>query len=207
MVITDIKKNKNAEGYAVFGDGEFLFSLDGETVILRGLKKGDEITEEEAAELLYESYYHKAKEKALRLLERRAHSEAEIVRKLSENYPKEVSKAVAERLSEIGLINDLEFSRVFSRELFERKNFGVSRIKTELFKRGIKRDIIDEVLEEYSEASGVEKIVSLIERRKLDLTDEKVRRRAFARFMREGYSSDDIKCAFEANLNGQGFYD
>ncbi len=207
MVITDIKKNKNTAGYSIFGDGEFLFSLDGTTVIDKGLKKGTEITEEDAAELLYCSYFHKAKEKALRLLERRSHSRAEIIRKLSESYPKEVSCAVAEKLSEIGLINDPEFARIYARELFERKKFGETRVKTELIKRGINRDIIDEVLEEYSEEDSVGKIVSLVEKRRLDLNDEKVRRRAFARFMREGYSSEDIKCAFEEFLNGQGYYD
>lgn len=207
MIITDVKKNKNAAGYAVFGDGEFLFSLDGETLVSAGLKKGVEITDEQAAELLYASYFHKAKEKALRLLERRSHSRAEIIRKLSENYPKEVARAAADRLCEVGLINDLEFSRIFARELFERRAFGASRVKTELIKRGIEREIIDCVLEEYSERNDVETLVFLIQKRKFDLTDEKTRRRAFARFMREGYSSEDVKRAFEDILNGQGFYD
>lgn len=195
MIITDIKKNKNAAGYAVFADGEFLFSLDSDTILSEGIKKGTEI-EREALEELYErSLFHKAKEKALRLLDKRAHSKAEIIRKVSEKYPKNVSVSVADYLEELGLLNDKDFALLYGRELIEFKKFGRGRVITELFRRGIKREIIDEVLSEFSFDNSEEIIVSLLSKRKVNLSDEKEKRRAFQRLLREGYSFDDIKKA------------
>lgn len=198
MIITEIKKNKNAPGYAVIADGEFLFSLDGETVLKENLKKGTELSKEKAASLKFQSEYYRAREKALRLLDRRAHSKAEIIRKLQENYPKEVSEAVAERLEEVGIINDEEFARLYYRELSLVKKFGEKRISTELYRRGISRDIIDSLKEENSDEEQYLKIVEELKRRRVDLSDEKIKRRTVAKFIRNGYSYDDIKTAFAA---------
>lgn len=196
MIITEIKKNKNAPGYAIIADGEFLFSLDGETVLKEGLKKGREISLEEAQTLNFKSECYRAKEKALRLLDRRAHSKAEIVRKLSENYQKEAAEAVADRLEELGIINDEEFARLFYRELSVVKRYGMNRIVTELYRRGISRDIIDLLKEEHSDEASYLKIVNELKRRPIDISDEKTKRKAVAKFLRNGYSFDDIRTAF-----------
>lgn len=196
MVITEIKKNKNAPGYSIIADGEFLFSLDGETILKEGIKKGMEISEDEAAVLKFKSDYFKAKEKALRLLDRRAHSKAEIIRKVSENYPKEVAVKVAERLEEIGLINDESFARIYFKELSEVKKFGINRIKTELYKRGIAKEIIEVLSEELSDNEPYKKVLLEIKRRPFDFSSEKEKRRVFNKFLRNGYSYDDIKTAF-----------
>ena len=196
MVITEIKKNKNAPGYSIIADGEFLFSLDGETILKEGIKKGMEISESEADALKFKSDYFKAKEKALRLLDRRAHSKAEIIRKVSENYPKEVAVKVAERLEEIGLINDESFARIYFKELSEVKKFGINRIKTELYKRGIAKEIIEVLSEELSDNEPYKKVLLEIKRRPFDFSSEKEKRRVFNKFLRNGYSYDDIKTAF-----------
>lgn len=196
MVITEIKKNKNAPGFSIIADGEFLFSLDGETILKEGIKKGMEISEDEAAVLKFKSDYFKAKEKALRLLDRRAHSKAEIIRKVSENYPKEVAVKVAERLEEIGLINDESFARIYFKELSEVKKFGIKRIKTELYKRGIAKEIIEVLSEELSDNEPYKKVLLEIKRRPFDFSSEKEKRRVFNKFLRNGYSYDDIKTAF-----------
>lgn len=196
MVITEIKKNKNAPGFSIIADGEFLFSLDGETILKEGIKKGMEISEDEAAVLKFKSDYFKAKEKALRLLDRRAHSKAEIIRKVSENYPKEVAVKVAERLEEIGLINDESFARIYFKELSEVKKFGINRIKTELYKRGIAKEIIEVLSEELSDNEPYKKVLLEIKRRPFDFSSEKEKRRVFNKFLRNGYSYDDIKTAF-----------
>ena len=196
MVITEIKKNKNAPGFSIIADGEFLFSLDGETILKEGIKKGMEISESEADALKFKSDYFKAKEKALRLLDRRAHSKAEIIRKVSENYPKEVAVKVAERLEEIGLINDESFARIYFKELSEVKKFGINRIKTELYKRGIAKEIIEVLSEELSDNEPYKKVLLEIKRRPFDFSSEKEKRRVFNKFLRNGYSYDDIKTAF-----------
>ena len=196
MVITEIKKNKNAPGFSIIADGEFLFSLDGETILKEGIKKGMEISESEADALKFKADYFKAKEKALRLLDRRAHSKAEIIRKVSENYPKEVAVKVAERLEEIGLINDESFARIYFKELSEVKKFGINRIKTELYKRGIAKEIIEVLSEELSDNEPYKKVLLEIKRRPFDFSSEKEKRRVFNKFLRNGYSYDDIKTAF-----------
>ena len=203
MIITEIKKNRNAPGYAVFADGQFLFSLDGETILSEGLTKGSHLTEEDAERLQNLSLYYKAKEKALRLLDKRAHSKNEIIRKVSENYPREAAEKAADSLEELGLINDREFAVLYVRELSEFKRFGIRRIVTELYKKGVDREIIDEVTAELREKDNSEVICEMLSRKRFDLSDEKVRRRVFGKLMRDGYSYDDINKAFAAFSDGQ----
>jgi regulatory protein len=50
-------------------------------------------------------------------------------------------------LQELGLIDDREFARVFTGELV-RKELGVYRVRGELLKKRLDRELVEEVLEE-----------------------------------------------------------
>ena len=54
---------------------------------------------------------------------------------------------------------------------------------------------IDEVLDEFSFEESAEIIKALLEKRRVNLSCEKEKRRAIARLQREGYSFEDIKTA------------
>ena len=82
-----------------------------------------------------------------------------------------------------------------AQELFERRRFGVRRVKQELQQKGIDAGIVSMVLEEFSPETEetVEKIRETIERKyPAAREDEKIRRRAIAALQRYGYKLDDI---------------
>ena len=74
-----------------------------------------------------------------------------------------------------------------------RKKFSAERAAFELLKKGIDRDLIDEILEE-AQVDPVEQIVSVIERKYIrSISDEKGRNRAINGLRAMGYRWDDIK--------------
>ena len=84
------------------------------------------------------------RERALRHLARRDHSRAELARKLAAHGEAEEIDAVIERMGELGLQSDTRYAEAFVRGKAGR--FGASRLRSELARRGIDRDLIDEAI-------------------------------------------------------------
>ena len=110
----------------------------------------------------------RAQEKALYLLEHRSHSKRELTEKIARTAASwEAAQAAADHLEEIGLVDDRAFAETYARELFQRKRYGARRVRQELSRKGVGRDIIDQVLEQYQDmdqAAG-ENIALVLERR------------------------------------------
>ena len=62
-------------------DGEPAVKIDNEVLLLSRIKPGDELTDEELHQLILDSDAHRAKEKALYLLEYRDHTKKELTEK------------------------------------------------------------------------------------------------------------------------------
>ena len=84
------------------------------------------------------------RERALRHLARRDHSRAELARKLASHGGADEIEAVIERMGELGLQSDTRYAEAFVRGKAGR--FGASRLRSELARRGIDRDLIDEAI-------------------------------------------------------------
>ena len=84
------------------------------------------------------------RERALRHLARRDHSRAELARKLVAHGDADEIDAVIERMGELGLQSDTRYAEAFVRGKAGR--FGASRLRSELARRGIDRDLIDEAI-------------------------------------------------------------
>ena len=84
------------------------------------------------------------RERALRHLARRDHSRAELARKLSAHGDADEIEAVIERMGELGLQSDTRYAEAFVRGKAGR--FAASRLRSELARRGIDRDLIDEAI-------------------------------------------------------------
>ena len=84
------------------------------------------------------------RERALRHLSRRDHSRAELARKLAAHGDADEIDAVIERMGELGLQSDTRYAEAFVRGKAGR--FGASRLRSELARRGIDRDLINEAI-------------------------------------------------------------
>lgn len=137
--------------------------------------------------------YDDAKEKALRYLEFRSHSEKELSDKLKRaGADDDIIQQIMTFLREYKLVNDLDYARRYSRDLQNLKKFGKNRIITELKIKGISYDIIDTVISELPQAED-NILEEMIKKRLKDNFDKKNKDKVIRYFIYRGYQFDAIK--------------
>lgn len=195
MVIQELKPSKRIEGrwLAVLEDGSIL-RLGESEVIDFALYTGKELTDREAEALLDSARRSGLKEKALDLLTRKPQSRKELERKLKEWGAGEAeSAALCDRMEELGYLNDASYAAQVVR-YYSAKGFGEKKLRDELYRRGIPREMWDDALEQAQDpAEAIDAFVS----KKLagkDL-DRKQLQKVSAALARRGYSWSDINDA------------
>lgn len=195
MKITKISFSKKGN-VLIYADEEYLMSVPYEVFIKSGIKLNAHITEEEAENILSNSNGYKAKEKALRLLSFRAHSKQELKNKIKRVSDEEAAESAAQKMEELGLINDKSYAIMYAKELFFRKFYSKKRVAYELSKKGVHKDIISEVMDEISPDED-EILKSAFEKKFYNkIKTEKDINRAYMYFCRLGYSFSQIKSLF-----------
>ena len=175
-------------------DGEAAVKLDAATAQEARLRVGMELDDEELHELLQKSDAARAKEKALYLLEHRPLAKRELERKLSRTVGEEAAQAAADRMEELGLVDDADYAARLAQEL-ARKGYAFSRTVQELVRRGVDRELAQEAAREAS-PDPEEAIRRLIQRKyERRLGDEKGRRQTAAALQRLGYRWEEIRSA------------
>ena len=193
-----IKEGK-ANKIHIYVDEEYRATVDSDYWYSEKYRNYKEINDEELTELLDAVSFRRAYNKGLDLLSRRPHGTKELIKKLCEKgHEKESAEKACDRLLELGLLNDEEFARILANELYERKGYGVKRIKQELAFRGIDREIAENAIESL-DIDTQTRIILVIEKKYISkINDEKGRKRAIDGLLRLGYSYSDIKSALNS---------
>lgn len=191
MEITDIRPVRKRLSM-VYIDGEPAMKLDTFTLEAEGVRPGMHITDEDLQELVQKSNAHRAGEKALYLLEYRSRTKKELTDRLREEVPAELAEATAQRMEDLGLVNDEAYAADYARMLATRKQFAPRRIRQELAAKGIDKDVAEAAAAEVWQ-NPREVIADFLDRRFPVIADEKTRRRAVAALQRMGYGYDDIR--------------
>ncbi len=179
-----------------FEDGEKIY-LNSSIVSEYSLKPEVSIPQEALEQIVFENDCRRAKERALYLLEYRDHSFKELYDKLERNYSEDICDTVMEKMCELGLIDDEKYAEKLARNLCEVKKYGKYRARFEMQKKGIDRELIDELLEQYEEDTD-ERLVELVERKySRYLVDRKGVAKVTNALVRLGYSYSDIREALE----------
>ena len=195
MVIQELKPSKRIEGrwLAVLEDGSIL-RLGESEVIDFALYTGKELTDREAEALLDSARRSGLKEKALDLLTRKPQSRKELERKLKEWGAGEAdTAALCDRMEELGYLNDAAYAAQVVR-YYSAKGFGEKKLRDELYRRGIPRDLWDEAMEQAQDpAEAIDAFVA----KKLagKNLDRKELQKVSAALARRGYSWSDINDA------------
>ena len=158
MVIQELKPSKHVEGrwLAMLEDGSILRLGEGE-VVRFALYAGKELSETEAEELQRAAKGSALKEKALSLLARKPQSRKELERKLGEwEASEQEAQALCDRLEELGYLNDASYAAMVVRH-YSAKGYGERKLRDELYRRGISRELWDEALEQsYDPAQAID---------------------------------------------------
>ena len=140
-----------------------------------------------------------AKQLALRILEKRDVSRKMLLDKLTEKgFSAEDAAEVADWLCGLGVVNDERFAGLVVRH-YAAKGYGERRIREELYRRGIDRELWDTAMEEMPETDGtIERLLSA--RLRGDASPENLRR-IQNQLLRRGYFWDSIREATERYLS------
>jgi regulatory protein len=203
--ITKIEAQKRRpHRYSVFIDDKFAFGLDDEVVAKFELKKGQDVNEPTLKKILLRESENKAKETALRFLSFRRRTEKEIKDKLKQKgFDENILKRTVEKLKEYDLINDLEFATAWVKERLEYKPRGKKLLRQELWKKGIKKEIIDQALNEscQNEDKSVLDLLEKIKSRYKNLEPQVARRRMYGFLLRRGFSYETVKTVMKQSLS------
>ncbi len=195
MIVTDMKKRRHRLT-ALFLDGQPVM-IDTETLLLSGIRVGQELSEEQLEELQERSNLNRAYEKSLYLLEYRPHSRQELLTKLLREYPPDAANHAVDRVDELGLIDDRQYARDLAEEFLNRKGYGLRRAQMELTRRGIDRDLATQVLEEI-ETDPQEQLMALITKKYKPIpTDRKGVEKVIAAMVRRGYEFSQVRSALQ----------
>ena len=202
MVITKIEPQKRNDRVNIYIDDEFAFGLMAEIQYKYDLFVGMRVDQEYIDTVLMEEELAKAKDQALGYLGYRQRSEKEIIDKLrGKDFSEDIIENTLVFLREYNFVDDLEFARSFTKDKINLNKFGPQRIRHELYRKGISRDIIDEVLDEDNEYSrALELAKKKLPSYKND--DKAAKYRKLGGFLqRKGYSYECVSRILKELLN------
>lgn len=188
------KKRKNRLNLYI--DGEFKVGIDAGTAASLGLFVDKEIDESALNEIGDEESYQLCLDKAFLLLSIRMQTEHELWEKLGKkSLRKDIGRTIA-RLKELGYVDDAKFAKLW---VESRSNSRGSQVlRTELIKRGIKREVIDEALSTLDPDKQLEAARDIVRSKdKPEFSKDERFKKLGGLLARRGFSYDIIKKALE----------
>ncbi len=161
-------------------------------VLTFALRPGETLEEETLAALKAAAGTSSAKAQAAQLLSHRPLSKKELEQRLQKKgQTTEDAAAAAQRMEELGVVNDAEYARMLVHS-YDRRGYGPRRIRHQLQQHGIPVPLWEEAMEELSDP--VEQVLRFLSAgRGVDCTDEKSRRRAADALLRRGFDWESIR--------------
>ena len=193
MTVTALRQT-SPERCTVVLDGTEIKTTLGVVTELR-LFVGRELDEAELERLQNASSLSLCRQRALEMVGRRAMSRKELVTKLTEKgESSENAETCADWMVDAGFIDDGVYAGMVVRH-YAAKGYGEGRIRSELIRRGVSRELWDEAMREMPEQS--DKLQRFIRSRLTDPEDRQQIKKVCDGLLRRGYSYDEIKHALE----------
>ncbi len=213
MTVVKLTASKRVKGrfYVDFESGETLKVTDS-LISEFGLAPERELTGDEFSELRELTVKANAKSRALRILGAKMRSSGELKRRLIElGESEETAGEVCEWCADMGLIDDAEYARQVISD-YASRGYGMRKIRDELYRRRVPRELWDELLEEAEDLEDAAGRALEFINKKLrgGAPDRDDRRKISAALGRRGFSWDDINAAFslyaDADFEDSDFY-
>ena len=197
--ITSISvQKKNKERYSIYVEEGFLVGVSESTLIDLKLAKGVEVTPQLFRKIQREEGRFAVKSYLMKLLARRDHARKELLTKAGrKDYPKEVVLDILDELEEKGYINEESFAEKFTEDKFKLNQWGPSKIKAHLYKKGISKHIIEKSIGNYFEDLELKETYKnlVLKRKRRFLKEEnllKRKKKIFDYLNRKGFKPDSI---------------
>ncbi len=154
-LVTDIKKRPaGTRRRVVVIEGDDWRATSADVIAEIGLRTGHDGPLDDLAAAIDEAEPALARAKALRLLNYRERSVAELVTRLAQDgYPDAVARSVARDLESSGLVDDERFAHALARQLLEIRGFGRRRALSDLAAKGVDEEIAVRAVDDLVTAS------------------------------------------------------
>lgn len=192
MTITALRQTSSDRVTVELEDGSEIKSSLG-VVTDWQLFSGKMLDEEELALLRRDSSRSLARDRALELISRRLMSQKEVRGKLiQKGVDEDAADYSVSWLTDHGFLNDESYAAAIARH-YAAKGYGAGRVRSELSRRGVNRELWDEAVEHMPETDG--KLDKFIAARLKDPADRDQIRKVSAALFRRGYSWEEIRTA------------
>ena len=190
MIISTIKQNSPSSLSVILEDGEEIKTTLGVVTDLR-LFSGRDLDEAALEALRLESRRALARDRALAIVSQRQMSRRELGGKLRDKGVDEETAAwCVDWITEHGFIDEEAYAAAIARH-YAAKGYGEGRVRQELMRRGIPRELFDDAFAAMPE--GDEKLDRFIAARLRDPDDRDEVRKLSAALYRRGYSGEEIR--------------
>jgi len=195
MKITALEpQQKRKSRLNLYVDGHFKAGIDAGTAASLGLFEGKEIEESDLAALADEESYQLCLDKAFLLLGIRMQTEHELWEKLGKkSLRRDIGRTIA-RLKELGYVDDCRFAALWVDSRSHSR--GPNLLRTELIKKGVKKEIIDAELSHLETETQVLSALEVIRSKgKTEYSKDERFKKLGGLLARRGFSYDIIKKA------------
>lgn len=163
-------QQKSNERYNIFlqeVDSEtYGFSVDESILVTHNLHKGQELSASFVDELKENDAIQKAYNMAIHYLSYRMRTEKEVVSYLhTKEIPEEHIATVMKKLTQKGLIDDLEFAKAFVSTRINTSTKGPEVVKKELLEKGVHKDNLPAAIELYTYEEQYDKAKHLLQKK------------------------------------------
>lgn len=193
MRIKEVKPSQRKKGrfLVILEDGDIL-RITEEELLRFGLRSGEELEEETLEALRSSAKTSQVKAQAAGMIGRRALSKSELQRRLIRGGAAEAdAQAAADWLEDIGAVDDPAYAAAVVRD-YGRRGYGSARIREELRRRGVPRELWEVALEELPDSEDI--LDDLIRKRcRGDLSDPREVKRLSDGLLRRGFSWSQVK--------------
>jgi regulatory protein len=182
----------------VFLNGALAFSCSVNVVARFRLREGLTLSDEQVGEVLGGQVRQQCFDKAMRLLQARLHSRAELSRKLArQKFAALVIAGVLDDLARMGYLNDQQFATDRALSAARHKLHGRERARAELMKSGINGPVLEQALDDaYGDADAIAPARQLAMKKAPALRrlgPVVARRRLVGMLQRRGFEYESIK--------------
>lgn len=192
MIITAIKQISSDMLIVSLDGGEEIKTSLGAVTEMR-LYTGRELDEEQLSRLKYLSDRDRARAKGLELISRRMLSVKELEQKLvQKGISEEAAHDCALWLEENRFLDDEAYASALARH-YSAKGYGAGRLRHELSRRGVERELWDDAVEHMPE--NTDRIDKFIAARLKDSSDREQINKVSAALFRRGFSWEEIRQA------------
>jgi regulatory protein len=193
-----LEQKRRANRRNVYLDGTFAFGCNINVIAKFRLRVGMELTADQINQIQLGEVKQECFDAAIRFIESRLHSRAELKRKLGRReYGEAVLEATLDDLTRLGYVNDARFAQTKALSAAQHKHHGRRRAMVELFKAGVTDETARRAVEdvyEVTDSTGIARALAMKQAPRLRKLDPIVaRRRLVGMLQRRGFDYDSIR--------------